>query len=117
MPKATNKEKEMGGGLPALILTYEESMDGVGPVWIARSIVTGHVACGSSEAKAKECLRRTIAGSVALAKKHGMTLDEWFRQQRPDESRHVEEYFRRARAGGQHIEPSDIGLSVAVAPA
>jgi hypothetical protein len=120
MPKAMGRE--MVGDLPALILTaliltYEQEIDGVGSVWVARSIVTGHVACGSSETSAKECLRRTIAGSVAMAKRHGKTFDEWFREQRPDESPHVEEYFRRARAGGQRIELSDFGCSVSVAPA
>jgi hypothetical protein len=115
---ATECVKSEGAGLPALVLTYVEEVDGVGSVWTARSILTGHVACGTSEERARECLRRTLAGSIGSALRTGRTFEEWFRAQRPDDPRYVDEYFDRARASGQRLfDWPTHGLSSAVAPA
>ena len=83
--------------MPVMILTYEDHMDEVGPIWMARSILTGHVTAGTTEERAKECLRRTVAGSIRLAGQHGKPFDEWFREQRPAEPQYVEQYFRLGR--------------------
>jgi hypothetical protein len=103
--------------LPLMILTYEEHVDGLGPVWMARSILTGHVTAGTTSERARECLRRTIAGSIRLAREHGRTFDDWFRGQRPAEPRFVEQYFRCAADVGREVAWVRHGRNaIAVAP-
>ncbi len=112
MPKATGEWVDAGTlRMPVMILTYEEEMDEVGPVWIARSILTGHIAAGTTEAKAEEFLRRTIAYSIERAGKHGKTFGQWFREQRPAEPHFVEQYFRCAVDVGRNLDWSAHGRS------
>ncbi len=109
--------KEWAGALfPALILTYSGEIDGVGEVWMARSILTGHVAAGATQARAVECLRRTIVGQMRLAAEGGQSFEEWFGAQRPDEPDYVHQYFAQARERGQRINGL-AGIPLAVLPA
>jgi hypothetical protein len=119
MPKATGEWIDAGSvRMPVMILTYEEEMDEVGPVWIARSILTGHIAAGTTEARAAEFLRRTVAYSIQVAAKHGKTFDQWFCEQRPAEPQLVEQYFRCAAEVGRAVDWTAHGRNaVAVAPA
>jgi hypothetical protein len=103
--------------MPVLILIHEETMDEVGPVWMARSIMTGHVSAGSDPARARACLLRTVAGSFELAARHGKTYAQWFADQRPAEPRYVEEYFQCASEVGRDVEWSSTRGNIAMAPA
>ncbi len=118
MPNATGEWLGAGDvSMPLMILTYEDHMDEVGSIWMARSILTGHVVAGTTEERAKEGLRRTIAGSIKLAGEHGKPFDEWFRERRPAEPQFVEQYFRCATDVGRHVAwPSHGRYAVAVAP-
>lgn len=118
MPNATGEWLKAGEvSMPLMILTYEERMDEVGPIWMARSILTGHVTAGTTDERAKECLRRTVAGSIRLAGEHGKAFDQWFREQRPAEPQFVEQYFRCAADVGREIAWTPRGRNaVAVAP-
>jgi hypothetical protein len=103
--------------MPLMILTYEDHMDEVGRIWMARSILTGHVTAGTTDERARECLRRTVAGSIELAKRYGKPFDEWFREQRPAERQYVEQYFRAAADKGREVAWSSPGRNlVALAP-
>jgi hypothetical protein len=103
--------------VPVMMLTYEDAVEGAGPVWIARSILTGHVAAGTTDDRARECLRRTIAGAIDLAARHGRSFEEWFRDQQPADPRFVEQYFDCASEVGRRLEWSPHpGSAVALAP-
>jgi hypothetical protein len=118
MPKATGEWVDAGSvRMPVMILTSEDHMDEVGPIWMARSILTGHVTAGTTEERAKECLRRTVAGSIELAQRYGKPFDEWFREQHPAEPQYVEQYFRCAADVGREVAwTSPARNAVAVAP-
>ncbi len=119
MPKATGEWVDAGNvRMPVMILTYEEEMDEVGPVWIARSILTGHIAAGTTEPRARDFLRRTIVYSIEVAQRHGKAFDQWFREQRPAEPQFVEQYFCCAADAGRSVDWSAQGRgAIALAPA
>lgn len=53
-------------------------------MWIARSVTTGHVAHGRTEASALEGLRTGINALLALAHEEGVSPLEWHAAQTPD---------------------------------
>jgi len=119
MANATGEWVEAGSvRMPVMILVYEDRIDEVGSVWIARSILTGHLAAGTTAARAKECLRKTITGCIELAGRHGKVFDRWFAEQKPADPRFVEEYFQCASEVGRGVEWSPLGgATIAMAPA
>lgn len=118
MPNATGEWLKVGDtSMPLMVLTYEDHIDEVGPIWMARSILTGHVVAGTTEERAKEWLRRTIAGSIELAGRYGKPFDEWIRERHPAEPEFVEQYFRCAISVGRDLAWTAQGRNaVAVGP-
>lgn len=103
--------------LPLMVLTYDEEVEGIGRVWMARSILTGHVASGSTEAKARKCLRLTVKRSIELSRAAGHTLREWFDSQTRAEPEYVKRYFEQAADAGKEVDWSSYGgTTVAMAP-
>jgi len=103
--------------MPVLVLVYEEKIEGIDAVWVARSIMTDHVSAGSTPTRAKTCLKRTVVGSYELAAKHGKTYAQWYSDQRPAEPRYVAEFARCATEVGRAVNWSREGGNVAMAPA
>ena len=118
MAHATAEWVEQGNSrLPLLVLTYEDEIESVGPVWMARSLLTGHVAAGTTEARARKCLRLTIQRSVEIALAGGRTLNEWFLAQKRAEPEYLRRYVEKAAAAGEDVDWSRHGgTTVAMAP-
>lgn len=103
--------------LPLLVLTYEDEIESVGSVWMARSILTGHVAAGTTEAKARKCLRLTVQRSIEISLETGRSLTEWLRGQRRAEPEYLRQYFAQAAAVGETVDWSESGgTTIAMAP-
>ena len=83
--------------LPFHFLVYQERLDGVGEVWIARSVLTGHIAHADESATAVEYLQAAIEGALRAALRFGQSPLDWLTKQIPDEARYIEEYRRLAR--------------------
>ena len=101
---------------PVLVLVYEEQLEEPGDVWMARSILTDHVSAGTTPARARECLKRTVEGSFALAAEHGKSYDQWWAEQRHADSRFVAEFVRCASAVGRDVAWAPEGGNIAMAP-
>jgi len=103
--------------LPLLVLTYEDRIDSVGSVWMARSILTGHVAAGTTEETARKCLRLTVQRSIGIALDGGRSLSDWFGGQKRAEPEYLRQYFAQAAAVGETVDWSDSGgTTIAMAP-
>ncbi len=118
MAHATAEWVEAGKSrLPLLVLTYEDEIESVGPVWMARSILTGHVAAGITEARARKCLRLTVQRSIEIALEAGRSLTEWFLGQKRAEPEYLRQYFAQAAAAGERVDWSLYGgTTIAMAP-
>jgi hypothetical protein len=67
------------------IVTYRRpGPPGTGTMWFARSVTTGHVAHGRTEASAVEGLLAGIDALLALAHREGISPLEWHAAQTPD---------------------------------
>jgi len=110
MSHATAEWVEAGKSrLPLLVLTCEDEMEGVGCVRMARSILTGHVAAGTTEARARKCLRLTVQRSIEIALGSGRSLAEWLPLQRSVEPEYLSRYFAQAVAVGESVDWSLYG--------
>lgn len=118
MAHATAEWVEAGSDrLPLLVLTYEDEIETVGPVWIARSVLTGHIAAGTTEARARKCLRLTVQRSVEIAFRAGCSHAHWLHGQGRAEPEHLRLYFAEAARAGAKVDWSLCGGStIAMAP-
>lgn len=118
MAHATAEWIEAGQSrLPLLVLTYEDEIESVGPIWMARSILTGHVAAGTTEARAKKCLRLTVQRSIEISLGAGRSLAEWLPEQRSAEPEYLRQYFAQAATVGESVDWSRYsGATIAMAP-
>ncbi len=118
MAHATAEWVEAGKSrLPLLVLTYEDEIESVGHVWMARSLLTGHVAAGTTEARARKCLRLTIQRSIEIAHAAGRSLSEWLLGQKRADPEYLRQYFAQAAAAGEGVDWSvHGGTTVAMAP-
>jgi len=83
--------------LPIHLLVHPDLLDGVGEIWIARSVLTGHIAHADTPAAAVEHLQAALEGALRAALRHGQSPLEWLTKQVPDEARYIEEYRGLAR--------------------
>lgn len=115
---ATAEWVETGKGrLPLLVLTHEDEIECVGPVWMARSILTGHVAAGITEARARKCLRLTVQRSIEIVLGAGCSHSDWLHGQKPAEPEYLRQYFTEAAEAGERVDWSRHGgTTIAIAP-
>ena len=82
----------------AFLVSKEESAKW-GTTWFARSVLTNHLAEGTSPDSAVKNLRRTIDAEVELAAEFGQDVHEWYRVQRPCDLQYVAAWCRLAASG------------------
>ncbi len=82
----------------------------MGPSWIARSVLTGHVAEAKTADAAIEHLRRAIDAAIVTAVRLGLSLEEWYRQQESDPGQ-VLRYARVAGLVNREVETLKFAVS------
>jgi hypothetical protein len=78
-------------------LVYREESARWGPTWIARSVLTGHLAEARTSEAAVDALEKTIDAAVSMALELGQTPEQWYACQPTDERRYVAEFCGLAR--------------------
>lgn len=87
--------------LPFAFLVYREDSERWGGTWIARSVLTGHLAEARTEDGAVANLQRAIDAAVFMAASMGQTPRQWYEAQEMDESEYVAMFCRLVSRGVQ----------------
>jgi hypothetical protein len=87
--------------LPFAFLVYREDSERWGGTWIARSVLTGHLAEARTEDAAVANLQRAIDAAVFMAADMGQTPRQWYEAQEMDESEYVAMFCRLVSSGVQ----------------
>lgn len=74
--------RESAAGLSFALLLYS-----AGGCWLGRSVLTGHVSEGKDRESALQGLVEAVDASMYAAGQMGQGRTEWYRAQRPDETR------------------------------
>ena len=105
--KALVKARKSSGTLGFAFLVYRRAST----VWTARSVMTGHIAHGSSEHEAVEALQRVIDVSIFFASQHGQSPSDWLNEQRPDFNKYLVEFCGLVAEGTKEKTKTSVGKS------
>lgn len=78
---------------------------GTGPMWIARSVTTGHIGQSRTETGAVEGLLLVIDMLLKSAREEGTSAAAWFAQQRPS-AEHLRRFQAAERSGAVERVPT-----------
>jgi hypothetical protein len=102
------------------ILTYREESKRWGVSWIARSVLTGDIAEGTTEESAIENLRRGVDAALEVAARFGMSPQEWYDTLEPDDPKYLAAFCRLVPGGIRsevfEIDGCRIEASIATGP-
>ena len=98
MPTVAEGSEGEAGLTFAFLVSMEES-GRWGTTWFARSVLTNHLAEGTTADSAVENLKRTIDAEIEIAAEFGQDIHEWFKTQTPCEPRYVAAWCQLAASG------------------
>lgn len=87
------------------VLAYREN-----ELWIARSVLTGHIGEGRSYETAFRSLTRSIDACITVAERYGQSAIDWYEAQEMDRTEHVKLFLElvaaQARVPQEETAPS-----------